>query len=548
MYTAIYSYISDNGIRRHLGNITDVDVTRSDRTYDMGSIIVSGYCDFDMKDAMIYVICSDRGTQQENGAGFVKNVKVSSVSGDYRVEFVGEDLKRIYDTDIILDFTGNDTADFLLDFIFSSVTAKIATDRDPLITKVRMEFDIPIDVTDTTVIADYTGKSLTVNAADFLKVYLAYYRYFIKPAYNPTTDTITSYFIKASATPVSISLRDFIHERSSADIKVNKVVATVAFEPEEVAPTWLDALAADYDTAYNNRAILRGIEPPDPTGYNPSFVIKLVSSFYYFGISIGTYNAVSGNKLERFIDTLIDPTQAPTQAEAEALLGLADNWNYMDKFKVCYRNQDSGYIYYNYPRCLAIVAGVISYHKLSQITYIPRPDLPEVIYTLGKDNEIYQGYAPEDKRFYPIVAKIFEAEYLSKAQVNAVYELVSNRYIENIIIDSSILCAPLDLGALELLTMIRIYDSQGAYKDLPISERNFKIDSNSTKVTIKLGFKRTLLTEIIKSENPTRRAVRDSGGSGSGTHVFVQKFPIWEGTNAPDPDAYDTWFHPIEEE
>ena len=133
--------------------------------------------------------------------------------------------------------------------------------------------------------------------------------------------------------------------------------------------------------------------------------------------------------------------------------------------------------------------------------YKPRPPtLATVYYYRDKDNNIVQSDAAGNiaGRLYPVKAKIFESEYLADAQFSAVNELANARYVDNIIIDNNITIDPLDFAAYRLYTKVALYYAGKLYKTLPISEKITTLDRGGKNTKIKLGFKKILLTEIIK--------------------------------------------------
>lgn len=121
-------------------------------------------------------------------------------------------------------------------------------------------------------------------------------------------------------------------------------------------------------------------------------------------------------------------------------------------------------------------------------------------YYRDKDNNIVQADADGNigGRLYPVKQKWFESEYLADAQFNAVYELANSRYVDNIIIDNNITIDPLDFAVYPLYTKVDLYYDGRLYKTLPISEKITKLDASGQSTKIKLGFKKILLTEIIK--------------------------------------------------
>lgn len=133
--------------------------------------------------------------------------------------------------------------------------------------------------------------------------------------------------------------------------------------------------------------------------------------------------------------------------------------------------------------------------------YKPRPStLATVYYYRDKDNNIVQSDAAGniDGRLYPVKTKWFEAEYLADAQFNAVNELANARYVDNIVIDNNLAIDPLDLSALPLYAKVKLYYDGKLYKTLPVSEKIMTLDGSGESTKIKLGFKKILLTEIIK--------------------------------------------------
>lgn len=138
--------------------------------------------------------------------------------------------------------------------------------------------------------------------------------------------------------------------------------------------------------------------------------------------------------------------------------------------------------------------------------YIPkykhRPStLATVYYYRTKNNDIVQADASGNVagRLYPVKAKYYESEYLADAQFNAVNELANARYVDNIIIDNNAVIDPLDFSGYRLYTKVALYYDGKLYKTLPISEKITTLNGSGKSTKIKLGFKKILLTEIIKA-------------------------------------------------
>lgn len=541
MYAAIYSYLRENGRRKHIGNVTHIEHSTTLRTFDFSTCEIKGKCDFSMDDSLLYVINDEKGRQRFSG--FIKQAKIDDRSE--LLTFSGEDFKRILDTDIILDFSHVEDVDLTLEGIFHKVSQQISGSGDPFITMLDLEFIIPADSTDTKAIADYTGQYIVVNALQFLKVYLAYYEYYINPSYDVTLDRVTFAFTKMNAELVEIKLKDFTHEKTSSDIRVNKTIATISFKTTSDEASWIASDVAYYDNQpYANRGTMIGLEPPKPDAYAVGFALRLISGYEWQLATESEYDAETALRTTITIPQYVgsECTIAPTFEQAIAAVGDPDNAQEGIIVRALMKVNSSGEICYGYPIYIKSVPISASYHRRSDVTYYPRPVLPERVYTLGNDNRIYEGYAPEEMRIYPIVSKVFEATYLSEAQLNAVYEIVNNRYVENIIITQDSMTQTLDLSSLELFTPIRVYDSGGDYKDIPISEKTYIHRANEQRLQIKLGFKKTLLTEIIKNEIGQPSVVKSSGSGASSVINKTMDVPISDELNPPDPKDTSMWF------
>ena len=541
MYAAIYSYDYENGRRKHLGNITDIEYTVALRTYDFSTATVKGKSHASINRELIYVIKDDRG--RDMFAGFIKNTKPEK---DYLVSFLGDDFKKVLDTDVLLDFSNIANLDFTLSGIFAKVTNAVRSAKDPFITKLDIDFIIPSDTTDTKVIADYTGQYIVVNATKFLKVYLGYYGYYIDPYYDVILDRVVFEFKKMSNHELDIKLKDFVHEKTSADIKVNKTVATIKYNTIEEDASWLDSNVTYYNSQpFSNKASIMGSDLPEPSGYPVGFALQKIEELVWEPATQSEYNSAPNSGTAYVLQYGVNVCYtSPTFNQAVSAAG-SPNRTPGTVVRALIKIASTGQICMSYPTYIKVVPTGVTYHQASDITYKPRPNLPEKVYTLGTDNQIYEGYAPEDKRIYPIVSKIFESTYLSEAQLNAVYEIVNNRYVENIIITQNNMLTTLDLAALELYTPIKVYDEEGAFKIVPISEKTYTYSESEKKVDIKLGFKKTLLTEIIKSEVGLPEVVKSSGGGGGSSTTIIEQYEIWSGESAPNPNDYNTWFKPI---
>lgn len=133
------------------------------------------------------------------------------------------------------------------------------------------------------------------------------------------------------------------------------------------------------------------------------------------------------------------------------------------------------------------------YWQLGQVPKEPKP-VPTRNYYLGKDNEIYEEFISPGNQIFPVKQKIIEEEFFYKAQFNAVYELVNSRFNRNIIVLDNSKVNPLELSNLGLNAQITVYDKLNNVAILPVSE----IEIRNGKKSVKLGFKKIFLTEVIK--------------------------------------------------
>jgi len=155
---------------------------------------------------------------------------------------------------------------------------------------------------------------------------------------------------------------------------------------------------------------------------------------------------------------------------------------------------DGSYVNDYYPSSLRIVIDEIEvYWQVGQIPREPKP-VPSRNYFLGKDNEIYEQFIAPANQIFPVQQKIIAEEFFYKAQFNAVYELVNSRFNQNIIVIDNSKVNPLELSNLGLNAQITVYDKLNNVAILPVSE----IEIRNGKKSVKLGFKKIFLTEVIK--------------------------------------------------
>lgn len=359
MYIALY-----DEERTHIDNVDHATYDLTTRVYDPDSFSAEGVCDSNVNDALVAVLNDDQGNYRY--ACFVDSIKPEKKKRTVK----GLDFKTLWDTEILLDFTEENSFDGRLSKIFMTVKKAVFDSSDLTAQKIFVEVLIPEDLTDTTdIYGSYQGTYKVVNAYSFLKCYLKYYGYNIESRYDVKYGTIVFTFVKCEA-KVSIALKDFIHELTTSSADTNKTIATLQYKDEKPRPS------------------------------------TLATKYYY------------------------------RDRENNVVEGDADG------------NHTDG--------------------------------------------------TPIEGRLYPVRTKIFEAEYLRDAQYDAVSELADARFVDNIVIDSNASIDPIDLSVYPLYTKVELYYEGKRYKTIPISEKIVKLDKSGENVKIKLGFKKILLTEIIK--------------------------------------------------
>lgn len=391
MYIALY-----NENIKHISNVDNVTYDLTQRVYDNDSFSAEGVSKQDVNNAKIVIVNDDYGGYKY--ACFADSVKPEN---DKRT-IKGLDFKILWDTEILLDYTQENSFDGRLSAIFSKIKTLVFDSDDSKVNQIPVIVNIPNDDTDTTqAYGSYQGTYQIVNAYKFLKCYLKYYEYNIETKFDVSVGKIIFNFVKCTET-ISINLNDFIYELTTTSNATNKAVATIKYD---VKTTEVDE---DGNVIYTN------IQEVDENG-------------------------------EPVVDSEGNPVCIP-------------------KFK-------------------------------------PRPEtIATKYYYRDANNNIVQSdsFGNVPNRIYPVQGKIFEAEYLSESQFNAVYELANARYIDNIVIDNNITIDPIDLSIYKLYTKVKLYYKGTLYKTLPISEKTTTLNGGGLNTKIKLGFKKILLTEIIK--------------------------------------------------
>jgi hypothetical protein len=416
MYISLYDrYLN------HLTNVRNIKFKKFERLFEFDSFKASGQLNRDTTGALYYVVNSDTGVPIFSG--LVGNVNLE-IDKDITT-FYGLDYRIAFNTEILLDFSQNETQDFTLKGIFEKVSG-LVNYIEIFGEDIEVEVIIPEDEADTTVIANYTGQFFITNAHNFLNTYLEYFNYYIKSELDLVNNKIIFTFVK-NTKQLSIKLKDFINNQYTSDVVFNRAIATLSYNNILEVASWLDSNEEDWN------------------------------------------GQPEANKIEITISTLD---------------ALPDASNYPGNYYVkAYVSEEELYYYY----------------KSKAAVYSPRPILPEIEYNLTNDNEIVVGViSDETKRIYPTKTVIFQDNYLESAKFNSINELLKSKYSEVVEITNDILYNPVDFEELELFTNIDIYTDNGFYKRLPIAEKEINFETSSRIGIIRLGFKKTLFTQIYQ--------------------------------------------------
>lgn len=478
MIHAIVYAIHNNQI----GIITDIEAEITKRVFDFDVTNFKGVCSNNLELAVYVIMYKDNKLLY---SGLINSIKQESGG----VEFKVDDFRKLLNSEVLLDFS-QAPPDLTLNGIFTKTMEAVISTFDTMISKIPINYIIPADTTSTIEIADYTHDYIIVNAWDFLKVYLAFYSYYISVNYNNVLNRIEFEFKKQSTT-LNIRLEDFIFDKITIKPKTNKAIATIKFEDNTTGTvnTW----NASTETYWNSQLPAdRGTFStlPSPSNFSGGYAARVSAMYEWIEIAPTTRFDIDDS-------VLMSGTTCPTNTVA-----LSDAINHLGNAGSHPTGTIARLTYFvNTPTpefCAGTVAyfqqrvSLYNYHVLIEnVIFLPRPNFVEKVYILGNDNVIYSGYPNNNLRLYPVKTKIFEEAFLSKAQFKAVLSLVESRYNENIIIHN--VNAPLDLKTVELYTMVRIFDKTGEVKILPVSQIIFKENRHS----LKLGFKKEFLTEII---------------------------------------------------
>ncbi len=260
-------------------------MTRKVIDFDEGSF--KGYLETDIDDPFMYSLHENTG--KIIYSGFIKNWHPNEET--HEVEFDNLDLRSIFDTQVIIDYSHDETFDSSLSSIFNKVAEALSEGSG----NVNYDFLIPEDLRPTVEVDNYSDQYIIVNAKEFLKVYLLYYGYYISANLDPNTLTIHTIFNEATEDILEIKLNDFKFEKSKNNNQANHTIATIKFQTVyDVDSEWSAATVTEFNTAaIEDKGTLIANELPLLNGYTKDFVIRLIKNVYFEEITEAEYNALT---------------------------------------------------------------------------------------------------------------------------------------------------------------------------------------------------------------------------------------------------------------
>ena len=483
----------------HISNIqlSKWNITR--KVFDLDVSNFEGSCDDDITTGLIFVMNDKYGNKEYSG--FMKSIIQDKKTG--HVTFKGEDFKKIFDTDIMLDFT-DQSLDYRYQIIaiFTLVSDAVEDQASSLFT---LNFNIPVDITYTYEVALFDGSYFYTNALSFLKTYLAYYSYYITVDYDIANKEIDFEFVKTS-TSKSIRLTDFIFTQTLSEVKTNHTVARLKFNADNKDKyVWINT-SKDYYNAQptdedHRGTIFNSTDPYDfflrPDQLLEGFALQVYS------MPLGDSQAIVDYYKVAKVEHVWVPTTSSyydyVPAGSKSSISVPEPMPGTPQMQTPDIDAESFPVGYAYK--IDYVTNTYTSDRYFRV-FPNAKSLPSTItekhYYLGIDNEIYESTIDAVNQIYPVVTKYFEDEFLAKAQFNAIWELVNSRYNETVSLDK--ISAPVDITAYNLFDMITVYDSNGDYKQLPVSEIIWTQDSYK----VKLGFKKERFTDIVKEATGTK--------------------------------------------
>jgi len=478
----------------HISNIELSKWNITKKVFDLDVSNFEGSCDEDITSGLIFVMNDKYGNKEYSG--FMKGIVQDKKTG--HVTFKGEDLRSIWDTQVLLDFTPfNNRRNYTLENMFKLVRDAILDQASSIIT---INIIVPSDSTSTQAVGRFDGTYTFTNAQEFLKTYLAYFNYYLTADFDIDNQKIDFEFVKATTTR-TVRLDDFIFTQTTSEIKTNHTVARIKSDINlQPVKTWVYCSKSYYDSLDQSMKLSElevqtasqiPLDPetlPDGFGFRGSNQVP-EDTYYYWKV------AKVEHVWQLFHPIYADPSGQDYWNSYDSTQRLSENYSstpYVGNPELDPNNYELGVpLKITYPYYTEYYKVILNTQELSDT-------IQQTRYYLGLDNEIYINSILENNQIYPVKTKYYEDEYFAKAQFNAIWELVNSRYNENVIIDE--VNAPVDIKTYNLFDMITVYDSNGDLRELPVSE----IKWTNKSYTVKLGFKKEKFTDLVKEVTGTK--------------------------------------------
>ncbi|MBS6561973.1 MAG: hypothetical protein KH328_01335 [Staphylococcus sp.] len=299
MYISVYD---EN--KKHIENINNVTFELTQRVYDFDNFSAKGISTIDISNTCFMILNDDEGNYQY--ACFTRIKK----DDDLR-EIKGQDFRQILNTEILLDYTEENSFSPVLYDILEKVCEKVFLSEDETISKIEIDFIIPVEAKDINTEEFFGNLQNTykiINAYTFLKGYLKFYEYNLTSKFDEPTGKIIFAFEKVT-TQILIDLNDFTSTLETTSNEVNKAVATIKFEPiskdadgNEIITPRPSTLDTKYYYRTKDNQIVEGDEYGNIEGRIYPVIQKIFESEY---LASSQYDAVYELANARYVDNII---------------------------------------------------------------------------------------------------------------------------------------------------------------------------------------------------------------------------------------------------
>ena len=323
MYISIYD---EN--KKHIANINNATYELTQRVYDLDNFNAKGTANIDINNECLLVLNDDDGNYQYSC--FTNGIK----SDDDLREVKGQDFRQLLNTEILLDYTEENSFSPILFDILEKICEKVFMSEDETISKIEIDFIIPEEAKeiDTEVFFGSLQNTYKItNAYTFLKGYLKFYEYNLTSKFDEYSGKIIFEFVKTN-NRISIDLNDFTSSLETNSNEVNKSVATIKFEPiskdeegNEIITPRPNTIVTKYYYRTKDNQIVEGDAYGNIEGRIYPAIQKIFESEY---LASSQYDAVYENGIVRVKTTATTPV-AVTSTWYDAVYELA-NARYVD--------------------------------------------------------------------------------------------------------------------------------------------------------------------------------------------------------------------------